>query len=135
MTVFVDTSAILAGLDASDDQHVRAIDTWRNLIQADTPVLTTNYVLLETIAVLQHRGGLIPVRRFVDDLLPALHVYWISEADHRAAVTALLAADRRQLSLVDCTSFLIMRRLDLPTAFAFDPHFVEQGFHCLPPIA
>lgn len=132
MTVFVDTSAFLAGLDASDDQHQRAVDTWKNLIQTDTPLLTTNYVLLETIAVLQHRGGLSPVRRFLDDLLPALQVYWVSEADHGAAVTALLTADRRQLSLVDSTSFHVMRRLAFETAFAFDPHFVDQGFHCLP---
>ena len=132
MTVFVDTSAFLAGLDASDDQHQRAVDTWKRLLETDTPLLTTNYVLLETIAVLQHRGGLSPIRRFLDDLLPALQVYWVSEADHGAALTALLTADRRQLSLVDCTSFLVMRRLVLQDAFAFDPHFVEQRFRCLP---
>ena len=39
---------------------------------------------------------------------------------------------RRQLSLVDCASFDIMRRLGLRDVFAFDPHFAEQGFRCLP---
>jgi predicted nucleic acid-binding protein len=45
-----------------------------------------------------------------------------------SAISALLAAGRRKLSLVDCTSFEIMRSLGIKTVFAFDSHFVEQGF-------
>jgi len=43
----------------------------------------------------------------------------------------LISANLRKLSLVDCTSFVLMRRLGVETAFAFDQHFVEQGFVCL----
>ena len=28
--------------------------------------------------------------------------------------------------------YAIMPRLGIETAFAFDVHFAEQGFHCLP---
>ena len=52
--------------------------------------------------------------------------------DHRGAVQALLAADRRGLSLVDCSSFLVMRRLGLKVAFAFDEDFGHQGFETVP---
>jgi len=45
---------------------------------------------------------------------------------------ALLAADRRKLSLVDCGSFHVMRTRVVRTSFAFDPHFREQGFDVLP---
>ena len=41
------------------------------------------------------------------------------------AVAALLAANCRQLSLVDCTSFQAMRQLGIATVFTFDAHFVE----------
>jgi predicted nucleic acid-binding protein len=37
-------------------------------------------------------------------------------------------AHRRGLSLVDCTSFAIMRRQAITRAFHFDRHFQEQGF-------
>lgn len=44
------------------------------------------------------------------------------------AVGAMLTASRRRLSLVDCTSFEAMRHKKITKAFAFDQHFVEQGF-------
>jgi predicted nucleic acid-binding protein len=37
-------------------------------------------------------------------------------------------AHRRGLSLVDCTSFAIVRRQAITRAFHFDRHFQEQGF-------
>ena len=43
-----------------------------------------------------------------------------------------LAARRRDLSLVDVVSFLVMRREGLTRAFTLDPHFSEQGFECIP---
>jgi uncharacterized protein len=84
--------------------------------------------LVEAFALVQHRLGLEAVRTLQEDLLPLVRVHWVSEADHRAGVTALLTANRRQLSLVDCVSFLVMRQLTLKTAFAFDRDFNEQGF-------
>jgi len=40
----------------------------------------------------------------------------------------VLAANRRQLSLVDCVSFAAMRESGIEHYFAFDEHFDEQGF-------
>ena len=51
---------------------------------------------------------------------------------HRAAVAAVLASARRNLSLVDCASFEVMRRRGLRTAFTLDRHFAEQGFAVVP---
>ena len=66
------------------------------------------------------------------DLLPVLRVAWVDEGTHDLATAMVLAANRRALSLVDATSFHVMRRLGLTAAFAFDPHFGEQGFVTLP---
>jgi predicted nucleic acid-binding protein len=44
----------------------------------------------------------------------------------------MLTASKRNLSLVDCVSFEIMRALGIKTVFAFDPHFAEQGYRCIP---
>jgi predicted nucleic acid-binding protein len=131
MSVFVDTSALLAVLDADDLYHARARDVWADLIQRGEDLVCTNYVLVETFALVQHRLGMVAIRTLVEDILPLLRVSWVSEADHRAAVTALLMAGRRQLSLVDCVSVVIMRQLRLQTAFAFDSDFDDQGFNTL----
>jgi predicted nucleic acid-binding protein len=131
--ILADTSALYAVLDRDDDNHPAAIAVWNSLLQSDTPLLVTNYVVVETMALVQHRLGMDAVRLLSDDILPALDVHWITEADHRHAQTALLAAGRRKLSLVDCGSFHVMRSRAVRTAFAFDPHFGEQGFEVLPP--
>jgi predicted nucleic acid-binding protein len=74
---------------------------------------------------------LVAVKAFEDNIVPYLNVEWVDENLHQAGVAALLTANRRQLSLVDCISFETARRLSLDTVFAFDQHFVEQGFTCL----
>ena len=47
----------------------------------------------------------------------------------------MVFAGRRGLSLVDCVSFAVMARAGLRQAFAFDDHFSERGFSCLPAAA
>lgn len=132
MSTFVDTSAFLAVLDGNEQNHAAAATTWRALVESDEPLIVTNYILVETFALTQNRLGMEAVRAFQTDVVPLLKIHWIDEAGHAAAVEALLAANRRQLSLVDCTSFEIMRRLGLKRVFAFDEHFAEQGFICVP---
>ena len=128
MTTFVDTSALLAVLDADDAQHARASRNWRSLVSANETLLTTSYVLVETFALAQARLGLDASRSLDADVVPSLNIVWVDETLHRPAVAALLVAKRRDLSLVDCVSFEVMRRAGVARAFAFDRHFREQGF-------
>jgi uncharacterized protein len=130
MIVFADTSALYAVLDRDDENHQRARAAWEMLLKSDAVLLTSNYVLVETCALVQHRLGLDALRTFQDDILPLLTVEWISQAQHDSAIGAVLLAGRKKLSLVDCVSFGMMRAGGLRKAFAFDRHFVEQGFEC-----
>jgi predicted nucleic acid-binding protein len=132
MSAYVDTSALLAILDADDRQHARAAAAWRGLIEAEEELVVTNYVLVETFALVQNRLGLKALRTFQQDVVPMLHIAWMNEEGHDAAVTALLTAARRRLSLVDCASFDTMRRSGLTRAFTLDRHFSEQGFEQIP---
>jgi predicted nucleic acid-binding protein len=90
--------------------------------------LTSNYVLVETAAWLQHKLGLAAVRVFQEEIMPLLQIDRISEERHRGGMEALLAAGRKRLSLVDCVSFQTMRENGRRSAFCFDAHFREQGF-------
>jgi predicted nucleic acid-binding protein len=97
-------------------------------MEREEPLLTTSYVLVETCALAQRRLGLEAVRAIEDDLSPVLRVEWIGQHEHSLAMSALLTARRKTLSLVDCVSFVIMRRAGVRAAFAFDRHFREEGF-------
>ncbi len=128
MTCFVDTSALYAVLDADDANHLVARQTWAALLEGDETLHCTNYILVETSALIQRRLGMEAVRAFEATFVPLVEVTWMDAAAHRAAIGALLIANQRRLSLVDCASFETMRRLGLTRVFAFDPHFAQQGF-------
>jgi len=132
MSVFVDTSAFYAVLDSDCAEHKTAAEHWAKLIGGKTVLVSSNYVLVETIALVQHRLGMRAVCAFDENVLPMVHVEWVDERYHKAAMASLLTAARRQLSLVDCVSFEVMRRLGIKVAFTLDRHFDEQGFECLP---
>jgi predicted nucleic acid-binding protein len=128
MITFVDTSALLALLDRDDERHDKAVATWQRLAEIEALLVTTNYVVVETIAIVQHRLGMAAVRALVREVIPLLDVNFVDQPVHAAALSSLLAADRRQLSLVDCASFDVMRRGHISRAFAYDRHFGGQGF-------
>jgi predicted nucleic acid-binding protein len=132
MSIFIDTSAFLAVLNANDRFHEQARQAWDEILSSDAILFSSNYVLLETTALLQHRFGIEAVRLFENDILPVIEIVWLDETIHKQGMSALLIANRRDLSLVDCTSFEIMRQSGLETAFTFDVHFREQGFKVLP---
>ncbi len=132
MNVFVDTPALLAILNAKDRFHPPAQKAWEALLKSGSTLFTTNYILLETSALLQHRFGIDSVRLFDGEVLPVIELCWVDQPLHEQGINALSAANRRDLSLVDCTSFEIMRQRGLKRVFSFDPHFAEQGFEVLP---
>ncbi len=132
MTVFVDTSAFMAFLNEDDRFHKQALDHWQELLASEEPLICNNYILVETISLLQRRFGLEATRVLQDNVVPTLAVSWVDVSVHEQAVAALLAARRRQLSLVDCSAMATMRALGINRVFTFDPHFTEYGFVRLP---
>lgn len=132
MTIFTDTSAILALLDRSERRHQQAAAVWKEILLSGEDPVTSNYILVESMALIQNRLGLPAVRVFAGSLLPVIEVLWVNESVHQAATAALLMEGRRKLSLVDCVSFHLMRHCGIETAFCFDKHFREQGFRTLP---
>jgi uncharacterized protein len=128
VTTFVDTSAFLAMANRLDHHHAAARDAWARLVSSDTPLCTTNYVIVETISLLQKRLGMGAVRQFQQDLAPLLTVHWVDERTHATAVTGLIAGGRSGPSLVDCVSFAVIHSLRVQSVLAFDAHFSERGF-------
>lgn len=128
MTIFVDTSALFDVLDVSSKTHKTTSQAWSKMLDSEAVLFTHNYVLVETLALIQNRLGMTAVTAFAEDMLPVLSVRWIDDATHKAALAALLTANRRQMSLVDCVSFQVMRELSVKTVFTLDAHFKQQGF-------
>jgi len=132
LSVFVDTSALYALLVRSEEEHSRVAEAFREALRRGRVLVTSNYVLLESSALLQHRFGLPAVRDLETRIAPLLRVLWIDEGLHRRALELLFATDRREVSLVDCVSFLVMEGEGIEEALALDSHFEKRGFKVLP---
>ena len=131
MAVFIDTSALLALLDRDDLHHKTAAAIWRRLLHESSSLVSSNYIVIETAALTQRRLGMAALRAVVEDILPVLELIWVDKATHERAVEALLEKNRRKVSLVDCTSFEVMRLQGCTQVFCFDRHFAEEGFEKL----
>jgi uncharacterized protein len=130
--VLLDTSALYAVLDRDDAHHAEAATAWTRLLddvaeRRATPT-THSAVVVETSALVQRRLGLEALRALHDRVLPLVDVVWVGPHLHARAVSALLGAGRRDVSLVDWTSFELMRERGIDAAFAYDDDFPAQGF-------
>ena len=125
--IFLDTSAAYAAIDIADPHHEEASERLKAALQQGIPVLTHNYVVLESAALIQRRLGLDATLTFLKDT-SLLKVHWITPEDHAEAVDLLERRGRRNLSLVDCMSFVVMKQYGITTALAYDSDFQAEGF-------
>lgn len=88
---------------------------------------TSNYVVVETCALVRNRLGDAAMRHFLADLLPLAAVIWVDQKTHAAAVAAVLAYGKNGPSLVDCSSFELMRENQISRGLAYDRHFLRQN--------
>lgn len=130
--IFVDTSALYALISTRDQKLIPAVTTWEDALQHGDVLFTNNYVLVECFALIQNRLGIEFARALQTNIVPFLQVDWVSEQQHISIVNDVLTANRRNLSLVDCSCFESMRRLGIEKVFSFDEHFREQGFEVIP---
>ena len=126
--VFADTSGLLALLNATDQNHARSKRAFAKLRGRQASLVSTSFVLVETYALLGRRLGLVAVQRFREEFAPLIDVVWVDERLHNAGLDLWLDRRRRLLSLVDAVSFITMRQGNVTEAFAFDPHFEQEGF-------
>lgn len=123
----MDTSAFYALADADDPNHADARRLLLALLESEEGLFTHNYVLVESIALIQRRMGLEAALQ-VADSVAAFEMEWVDRALHDSALRAMKRARRRKISFVDQISFLLMRSRGIEKAFCFDRDFRREGF-------
>ncbi len=122
----MDTSGFYALLDGTDPFHPTAKTLFQRAEQERWRLMTTNYVVHETWALVQHRLGWDALDDFLDVLLPLCRVEFVDEPFHALGVQRCQQARLRNLSLTDCLSFECMKRHGLTEAIAHDAHFTRE---------
>lgn len=126
MSVFVDTSALYALLDEADAHHAEASDAFRRLV--GTELVTHAFVVVEASALVGHRLSWQASEHLIDGLLPVIDVREVDRDLYGAAMSAYRQSASARVSLVDQTSFALMRSLGIRRTFAYDDDFAREGF-------
>ena len=126
--VFVDTSGFYAALDRTDLDHARAAQAFRSAVSDDWHLVTTNYIVHESMALIQARLGWAAVDAWLDHLLPLCQVVWVDESLHDLALARCRQGRQRRLSLTDCCSIQVMRQQGIKKFLGNAEHFSAEGF-------
>ena len=127
MKVFIDTSAIYALGSKSDEFHEEAKKKLQILTNKNVEFITSNYILLECISLLQTRQGVMLTKELINTLITGVSILWINEEMHARSWKYWLGKSKESLSLVDCSSFILMEKEKIDVAFSFDRHFIAAG--------
>lgn len=126
--IFVDTGAWFAVAVRHDPDHEAAM-TW--LGRNREPLATTDYILAETATLLRIRDKTARGHRLATRVATSILrgesaiLEKVNGRDLERALGVFRTYRDHVFSFVDCTSFVIMERLGINHAFAFDRHFDE----------
>jgi predicted nucleic acid-binding protein len=125
LVAFVDSSAIVALVDAGDASHGAAEAAYTDLLDQGYKLFTTNHAVAETVELLAIGLGPDVARRWLRD--HRLPVYHADEQDeHRARTLVISSRSARGLSFIDAVSLVVMERYSVADAFAVDPDFLSE---------
>lgn len=120
MSLFVDTSIWYAAADSSDRSIARA----KAILKSGEALVTSDHILVETWTLLHHRLQREAAERFWDGLRSGVaFIEAVGLADFEAAWDIGLSWRDQDFSIVDRTSFAVMRRLGIDRVASLDQHF------------
>ena len=130
----VDASALYAIADGRDAWHAQARAVRTRLSGEHWRLVTTNFVVAETHALLIARRHRAVAARFVRDIdRSPTTIIRADEGDEQRAREIIYQYQDKDFSLTDAISFAVMERLGIGHAFTFDRHFVQYGFALVTP--
>jgi predicted nucleic acid-binding protein len=125
MSLFVDTSIWYAAADTSDASNARA----KAILAGHDTLVTTDHVLIETWTLLRYRIRRQAAERFWEGLRSGVAaVEPVGIADLEAAWQIGLSFPDQDFSIVDRTSFAVLRRLGIERAASLDGDFAIFRF-------
>lgn len=129
--VLVDTSALVAFLDADDPRHDAVAMAFAEL--SGDELLTHGFVIAETLAVTRRRLGLEATISLIDDVLPAIEALPVDAALQSQALRRYRSALPSGVSFVDQVSLAVIEGEAITTVFALDPDLGSAGVRLIPP--
>jgi predicted nucleic acid-binding protein len=131
--VFLDTSGLIAVVNADDHWHAKAQSVWAALTASSVSYVTTSLVLIELadgLSRIQYRPLALQI---IDALHASLRVTIVQSDIALEARGWQLFRDRNDKAwgMTDCVSMTLMGDLEIEDTFTADHHFQQAGFSIL----
>jgi predicted nucleic acid-binding protein len=128
--IFVDSFAWIAAINKSDNYHAAALRIVEDLLSKRAKLITTNYVIIETVNALSKVEFRKTVIEFINKLekSPSVEIIKITEDIYDRAWRLYQQRMDKDWGITDCTSFEVMKMFNLKRAFTNDKHFKQSGF-------
>jgi uncharacterized protein len=135
-SLFIDTAGWASIFIPTEPYNAIAADYFRQAVQSGSPIVTTNYVITELVALLNspHRLPRSAIFHHTNIVRrnPNITRIHIDAACDQAAWELCQNRPDKSWSLVDCSSFVVMQQLNIQQALTTDHHFEQAGFiRCL----
>lgn len=124
---FADTGFFYALVDRGDAWHAASVSILRDVQRKGMLVMTSDFVVAETHALLLHRVGRHIALQWLDNLSEWVLVEAVLRPDLHQAYEILHQYTDHDFSLTDALSFSLMRRLGIRVALTMDRHFAAYG--------
>jgi predicted nucleic acid-binding protein len=125
VAIFVDTGGWYAASVPSDPDYPAASAFLRSNRES---LLTTDYIYNELLTLFRSRGHVERARDWVEQgRLGRWTMIRVTDQDIRSATEVFFTFSDKAWSITDCTSRVVMERLGIQRAFAFDDHFRQFG--------
>lgn len=132
LEIFVDTSGWGNLIDKSQPYHQLMVQLYREAKQQKRRLITSNYVITEVVALLTSplRIPRPKIISFVNSLKqsPYVDIIHIDQDKDDESWILLASREDKKWSLVDCSSFIIMKERGILEALTNDIHFEQAGF-------
>jgi predicted nucleic acid-binding protein len=135
--VFIDTCGFIGIMVEADQYFKRAAPYFSELLQQSVPLITTNLIIAESYPLIHRFSYPKNALHFLEVITDAcqknyLNLIYSTASHYQQAELLLQKYADHDLSLVDATSFSIMKERNISKVFGFDSHFRLEGFELVP---
>ena len=132
--LLVDTAGWLACADGADPAHSRCCAARDQALEAGQTLVTTDFVVDETLAILRLRLGLKAAETWWQQVEQSRRLRWerIDSDRFEKARQMFFRYRDKDFSFTDCTNFVVMRDIRVTHVLTTDRHFRQMGFQVLP---
>lgn len=129
--VFIDTNVFVALKDDTDSTHKRALKLLEILVKQKNPLFTSSDIIAESLTVISRKLGKDEAMEFLKELKTYAKEIFIDESIHKETRRFFAKVKSKNISFIDCSSVIAMKRNKIKYIFSFDEDFKKMGVELL----